>query len=398
MVETKEDIEKIEETKRKDFEKKFSNYTTIPKIPSRKETRKLWDAMKEIIEDNYDKLFEEDLRNGYYIIKNKLVAKYSEKISLDAIKFAIFNPEAYKYYRSQVWASIEKKGYEKPEAYPRGIIYWNGVDYLPRQISSCYGARGFLYVEKNGVAKKLKELSKYGWAVVTCSGNCTRNVRELLKETGKRVEVFRDFDSGGLGIYTSIRNKTLLTKHLDINLGKQAHDLGLNQKQVEYLIEKYGINKDPIPKKDIKKWPVNYRIELSCFNDIETEYGSENMYLEFVISLMKAKGLILSEEETSKEKTYRYNATLAFEKQVREIINQCRAGKEMEGTAVDLVLEEDFNFSEILNNPEVVDAISKVLEKHEDKCTWIDETEKDEELVGDIPAFTPRNKKKSIKG
>ena len=360
----------------------------IQKPQDLKETKTLWNAVREICKKFYRELENEDLRNGFYVVRRYLFNHYYFKkklITQQAFLWFATEGNAYFYYTQDLWPQLERLGYARPEAHPTGFVYWNGKRYTPEELETgCSRARGFIYIEKDGIAKHLLELSKYGWGIVTAQGQSPRKTRELLRATGKPVLSFTDYDLAGEQIANAIKNKTKRTEHLNINVGELATHLALRDNQVDYLIENFNAPIEPIPFKDKKKWGKNFRMELATFTLIPSQTGKPSI-LEFIISLMKQKGYILAEEKISKERFYRAEMIIAFKKEISNIINKCREGKEFKGEAVDLELKEEIDISNILDNPKVIEAISKALEENEDKCKWITEKAMDKRIVGDIP-------------
>ena len=251
---------------------------------SKTEMNDLWNSIREIIKAHNDEILQnsETLRDAYYMIRRYLANDYlqKKKITKAAYKLYESDKEAERYVFQDIYPPLERLGYERPKAKPIGIMWWHNYKHTVDKISDYKSQiRGYIFCEKEGAANKIKELSKYGWAIVAGQGQSTRMIREDLKNTHKPVLILHDYDPDGEIIKDSIKNKTRRTTHLDLDLGEQVIDIGLDEKQTDFLIKEHDAPIQPLTekwkgiwkidnnlgKKGEKKWPKDYRVELSAF-------------------------------------------------------------------------------------------------------------------------------------
>ena len=152
---------------------------------SKEERKKIWNIIRSIIKEHYDVIKEEkSLRDSFYTVRDYLAKDYLQigKITSKMFDFFGNDEDSYKYYTQDLWFQLEKEGYERPEAKAIGTFYWKDGEYTIDKIGYWLGqCRGFIYVEKDGVAEKLKKLSNYGWGIVAAQGQATREIRRLIK-------------------------------------------------------------------------------------------------------------------------------------------------------------------------------------------------------------------------
>ena len=268
---------------------------------ARSDTKKVWGFVKEIIKEHSDKISKcSSLRESFYVVRDYLSMDFlhTGKITNNMFNFFSTEEDAYRYYTQDLWVQLERQGYIRPEAKPIGILYWKEKSYTVENIGFILPQiRGFIYVEKEGIADRLKELSNYGWGIVAAQGQATREIRRLIKGTKKPCLIIHDYDPDGEIISNVIESGSKRTTHLDLT-NDNATELMLNDEQQTFLLEEYKVPTQPLPNKWEGKWKENYRIELSAFVDIENDSG--NSILDFVKAEIKRLGLPLSLEPISK--------------------------------------------------------------------------------------------------
>lgn len=357
-----------------------------------KERKDLWNACREIIMAHNKEINENstNLRDFFYINRDYLFNDYLSKgkITKAAYKLYESDRDAENYVNQDIYSKLEKKGYKRPDAKDIGIMYWKGSKYTVDEVDGYLSQiRGYIFCEKEGAATKIKDISNYGWAVVAGQGNATRSIRKDLKSTNKPVVILHDWDPDGIGIKDGIKNKTRRTSHLDLDLGDRVIDIGLNEKQVDFLIKNYNVPCISLPdkhkgkdKNGVLKWPRDYRVELSAFSVVQKLSGYT--LLDFVKAEMKKLGMSLSLEPTSKEKLFRIAVKIEIVDQVRDITKKILQEKDISGMACKAKLTKDID---ITNNQNIIDAITEALENIEDNVEWVDEEEMEEECLENVP-------------
>lgn len=361
---------------------------------------RLWNVVREIILEHYAVLKDEFLRDAYYIVGDLIAPFIGTKITQEDYNW-LLTKQGYSSLRDDIWPSLEQKhGLERPRAWPVGVVFDNGIlkplseleekmqmglEYIWEQ------ARGFIFVEKGGVAKKLEILSKYGWTIMAGKGYPERLMRKLLKEEEKErpVLVLHDFDPDGFGIYRALGFKTRRTKHLDIALGDRVTDLGLTEDHVKRL----NLPTRPSPPK-YKGVP---RVEISALAVLKTRMDIENPILAYTVAAMMAQGLTLSPTELDKlELMKRHMRWLltdglssVVEEAVEVVIEKIEDEEKFQGEAVEGKLET----SKIIS-PGIKDELVKTGLNQAAKTVWVYEEEVDEQAR----AFTDEKLVELLKG
>lgn len=346
---------------------------------------RLWNAVRKIIRKHYDLLKDERIRDAYYIVGDLIAPLIGTEITQDDYNW-LLTRQGYASLRDDIWPSLEQKeGLERPAAWPSGIVFDQGVlkplidleknmklglDYIWDQ------ARGFIFVEKSGVAEKLQVLSKYGWTIFAGKGYPERLMRKLLKEEKQQrpVLALHDFDRDGRGIYRALGFETRRTRHLDIALGERVTDLGLTEDHVKHL-------KLP-PRPSPPKYKGEPRVEISALAVLKTRMDIENPILSYTIAAMIAQGLTLSPTEVEKmdmmKRHIRWGLTDGLkgvvEKAVEAITEKIEDEEKFQGTAVKGELED----MEILA-PGLTEKLIESGLIQARKTDWVYEKDVDEE-------------------
>ena len=290
--------------------------------------------------------------------------------------------------RDDVWTDMEQKhGLTRPKAWTYGVVFDDGKEHplneLRRkmELGLTYiwdQARGFIFVEKGGVASKLKPLSKYGWTIFACKGYPERLLRKLLKEEKKErpVLVLHDWDQDGKKILDSMRFKTRRTKHLNIALEQRVTELGLTEDDVRKL------------KLPTRPSPPKYlgipRVEISALAVLKKRMELENPILTFVACKMLAMDITLSPLEVDKKELLkrhlRWALTNGLATVVREVIEEFieeLGGDEIiEGEAVNGQLEK----ADIIAD-EISEALKQTAQNLTDNLRWRNEDSWHKEAV-----------------
>lgn len=349
---------------------------------------RLWATVRKVIKKNYDLMKDVRVRDAYYITRDLVAPLIGTEITQEDYDWLVTR-QGYNSLRDDIWPSLEQKeGLQRPDAWPEGIAIDNGVikPLLDLERNMKLGlkyvwdqARGFIFVEKRGVAEKLKPLSNYGWTIFAGPGYPLRLIRKLLKEEEKKrpVLALHDFDRDGWGIYRALGFKTRRTKHLDIALGERVTDLGFTEDQVTKL----NLPSQPSP----PKYKGEPRTELSALAVLKTRMGIDDYYLAFVVAAMILKGVMLSPTEVDKTDMMKRHLRWALtkglkgvvEEAIKEIMEELEGEEEFEGTAVEGQAED----LEIIA-PGLKEKLIESGQNLTEKMTWISEADKDEEARG----------------
>jgi len=307
----------------------------------------LWNTVRKIIREHYQVLKDEYLRESYYIVGDLIAPLIGTEITQDDYNW-LLTKQGYASLRDDIWPSLEQKeGLERPKAWPIGVVFDNGIEKPLSKLAENMElgltyiwdqARGFIFVEKGGIAKKIEVLSEYGWTILAGKGYPERLMRRLLKEEEKQrpVLVFHDLDPDGLGIYRALGYETRRTKHLNIALGDRVIDLGLTEEHVTSL----NLPRRPSP----PKYKGKPRVEISALAVLKTRLGIENPILAYTVAAMLVKGLTLSPTELSRdilaEKHMRWLLTEGLNPVVNSAIEWIIKESKLTGFAVEAVLVE----------------------------------------------------------
>ena len=351
---------------------------------SSNETKLLWNSVKEIIKDHYVEIMNKSksLRDSFYIVRRYL-AEYQQVGKITPEIYNLFDTEedAYRYYTQDIWTCLERIGFKRPDAKPVGICYWEENTYTTDLISSYLPqARGFIYVEKEGIADKIKEISNYGWVIVASQGQATRQIRKLIKRTGKPCLIVHDYDPDGETISNSIIHPTRRTTHLNLE-NSNAKELILNDDQINFLVEYYNVPTQPLPNKWVGKWKRDYRVELSAFTVIDTHSG--NAVLDFVKSQIKKLEYSLSLNPLDKKRLLTDAVKDTLNYQIEDILTLILRDYKIDGEACKCELTEDIDISK---DKEIYNAIKKAVKGIDKKCGWITESDMEEEALEKVPS------------
>lgn len=337
--------------------------------------------MRQVILDGYDSYRGEYLRDVFYMIGDLLGSKIGKEITKEDYDW--YNTkQGYATLRDDVWTDIEQKhGLKRPKAWSYGIVFDNNVEHslesLKEKMESGLQyiwdqARGFIFVEKGGVAKKLKVLSKFGWTIFAGKGYPERLLRKLLKEEEKKrpVLVLHDWDQDGQGILRTMESETRRTKHLDIALRERVTDLGLTRDD----IKKLKLPTRPSP----PKYKGKPRVEISGLAVLKVRMDIENPILAYTVAKMLALGLVLSPFEIAKKdllgRHLRWTLTEGLSSTVNDVIEEFIEDLELaedasiEGKAVKGILQT----AEIIAE-EVTDALMQTAQNLVDNLSWQDQ-------------------------
>jgi len=347
----------------------------------------LWNCVRETIKNNYQHISikSASLRESFYIVRDILSKKYLQggKLSKEEFDYFATDEKAYGYYTQDIWTYFEKNfGYVRPDAKHIGLSYWKELEYTINELNFLDSqARGYIYVEKEGIAQRLKQLSNYGWCVVAAQGQATREIRKLIKQDGRPCLIIHDYDPDGEIIAEAIKNKTRRTAHLDIALTDNAIDIGLNDEQVDFLRRIYDIPTQPLPTKWKNKWKRDYRVELSAFAVIECESG--NAVLDFFKTELKRRDIPLSLTPIDKTGLFKRKVKLSLRMRIDEILDSILDKKVIKGNACKCSLEEQID---LRNNTALKKILESIIDGVSDKnVEWIYESDMEDAALDKTP-------------
>lgn len=264
-----------------------SNSTELPKDGH---SYRIWSVVEELILENYDVLQDERMRDSYYLLREWLEPLRDREDILDA-EFDYF-VESYEYYRDDFWPRIEKRhGIRRPETKPPTVVIEDGTEYTESHIPEAWErSRGFIFVEKSGMAEDLAPLSEHGWLIVAAQGESTRTFREAAANDGtdRPILVVTDADFYGGSITESIAGHSDRTEHLELwrELDERVTGLGLTQADADAL--------DLPRERDPTQSPDEWRTELNALTVLKEREGVEAPLLAYVAAKMAQRGIPLA--------------------------------------------------------------------------------------------------------
>lgn len=241
-------------------------------------------VVEKIVLEHYDSIKQiEMMRDVYYFVREKLdkILK-NKKITQEEYTYFMDNYEGQ--FVQEWWPYWEKKhGIVRPITKDDTTVWWRNSLYESSDMDRIIKrARGFIFVEKSGMAKQLKPLTKYGFILLSGQGQATRILRERLKATEQGTEkrpiiTICDYDEYG-GIISSVfEDGSKRTSHLDLKF-KNLIELGLTKEQAD----KYKLPYESYT--DKKTGKTKQRVELNSFIYLKERYNLEQPFFTFVVN------------------------------------------------------------------------------------------------------------------
>lgn len=258
-------------------------------LPKDGHTYRIWSVVEELVLGRLEQIQDERMRDSYYLLREWLNQRREAGEITDA-EFDYF-VENYEYYRDSVWPRLEKEhGIRRPKTKPPTIVYEDGAEFTEAHIDVAWErSRGFIFVEKSGMAEDLALLSEHGWLIVAAQGESTRSFREKVAndDTDRPVLVVTDADYYGGGITQSLKGHSERTAHL--NLAAELHDrvqeIGLTQADADAL--------DLPRERDPTQSPDEWRTELNALTVLKDRHGIDVPLLAYVAAKMAEVGIPL---------------------------------------------------------------------------------------------------------
>ena len=259
-------------------------------LPKDGRSFRIWTVVGDLIEDRYGELVDERMRDSYYLLREWLEPLRASGEIIDA-EFDYF-VENYEYYRDDFWPRLEKnRGLRRPETKPPTIVIEDGQEFTESHIPEAWDrARGFVFVEKSGMAEDLALLSEHGWLIVAAQGESTRTFREAVADDGtnRPILVVTDADFYGGSIVESIAGHSDRTEHLELwrDLEHRVQQIGLTPADADAL----DLPKERDPTQSPDKW----RTELNALTVLKEREGIANPLLTYVAAKMAALDIPLA--------------------------------------------------------------------------------------------------------
>lgn len=337
--------------------------------------KQLWACVRRLILENKEGIAKsEDIRDSWYIVAEWLTPLIGKEITREDYDWFAVADQGYATYRDDMWPSLEQReGLERPNAKPIGIVYDRGIAEVIEHLENVWSqARGFVFVEKAGEAKRLKSLSEFGWCIAAGQGFATRLIRKLLKgdEMKRPVVVVHDQDKSGLQILKALAFKTRRTRHLDIALGERIVDIGLTEEDAKKL--KLRSRPEPKKYKGVPRW------ELASLSVLSVRWGIKNPLLAYVVAKMRLAGIKPSPLEKSRAKLIEFELRWKLKEAIAGTIKVvAKRHAKAEGSAVNVELPSAGDIS--VRGLEL--ALHKLAGKLVQKATWLSEEDYENEAM-----------------
>ena len=276
--------------------------------------REFWKIVEDIVIQEYDEIKSMSMRDSFYHVALELGKIRGKEISELQYKY-FWEQKTYDYYTQDKWSNWEKKhDIIRPKTKNYTVMIERGQrKVLPEDINDVYSrARGFIYVEKEGKANDLIELSRYGWVILGAQGQSQRLLREILKldSENKPILVFHDADRAGELIKNVFIDGSKRTDHLDLKFDN-IFDLGLIIEDAEEL----GLLMIPDPKGGV-------RCEINALLALKETRGLKNPFLWYVVTRMKNNNIPLCPKPVSKKERLQLEISWKLEEYLEPLIEK----------------------------------------------------------------------------
>lgn len=278
-------------------------------LPKVGHTYRIWKVVEDLILDRYEQIRQERMRDSWYLLREWLEPLRGSRINDDEFDYFAEN---YEYYRDGLWPRLEKNhGIRRPETKPPTVVIDRGEEHTEAHIHDAWPrARGFIFVEKSGMASDLTPLSRWGWLIVAAQGESTRSFREKAAndDTNRPILAVTDADYYGGGIAETLKGHSERTEHLGLwrELESRVQSIGLTRED--------GTAMDLPRERDPTKSPDEWRIELNALTVLRERRGVENPLLAYVVAKMDGLGIpICPLPYTDLEAQVRYDLRSALE-------------------------------------------------------------------------------------
>lgn len=251
-------------------------------LPKVGRSYRIWQVVEDLVLEHYDQLAGKRMRGTYYLLREWLDDRRNRG-EITGEEFDYFASK-YNYYRDDFWPTLEKKhGIRRPETKPPTIVIDRGKEYTEAHLPVAWDrARGFIFIEKSGMASDLTALSHHGWLIISGQGESTRTFREFafMDETERPILAITDADYYGGGIVKTLMGYSDRTEHLGFweKLEERIIEVGLTAQDADSM----DLPKERDPTKSPDKW----RTELDALIVLTERQGIRNPLLSYVIAKM----------------------------------------------------------------------------------------------------------------
>lgn len=252
-------------------------------LPKQGRTFRIWKVVEELILGRLDTIQANRMRDGYYLLREWLEPMRADGTIFDR-EYDYFS-ESYEYYRDDFWPRLEKRhGIRRPMTKPPTIVIEDGREYTEAHIDEAWDrSRGFIFVEKSGMASDLSILSEHGWLIVAAQGESTRTFREKVAADGtdRPVLAVTDADYYGDGIEETLMGHSNRTEHLALwrELDDRIQTVGLTRPDAAAM--------DLPRERDPTKSPDEWRVELNALAVLGERHGIEVPLLSYITAKMR---------------------------------------------------------------------------------------------------------------
>jgi 5S rRNA maturation endonuclease (ribonuclease M5) len=362
-------------------------------LPKDGRTYRIWTVVEDHVLDKYDRISDEGMRGTYYLMREWLERDRDAGRITDA-EFDYF-VENYEYYRDDFWPRIEEKnGIRRPETKPPTIVIEDGDEYTEQRIEDAwYRARGFIFVEKSGMAENLTPLSEHGWLIVAAQGESTRTFREKIAndDTDRPVLAITDADFYGGGITESLKGHSDRTEHLGLwhELEERVQGLGLTQDDADAL--------DLPEERDPTQSPDEWRVELDSLTVLKDRHDIENPLLSYTVAKMCEQEIPVTPlpiQSPRHQVTHNIRRTIektledAIEEIAQDVVEEKGANVEAslptEGTGPLMELREYDSADDAMELGELRDELYELGKERYDQLLWHRQSKYEERVVGEV--------------
>jgi hypothetical protein len=362
-------------------------------LPKDGRSYRIWGVVEDLVLDRYEQIQDERMRDSYYLLREWLEPLRESGRILDA-EFDYF-VEQYEYYRDGFWPRIEKKhGIRRPETKPPTVVIENGEEHTEAWIPKAWErARGFLFVEKSGMAADLSPLSHHGWLIVAAQGESTRTFREAVAndDTDRPVLVVTDADFYGGGITESLQGHSDRTEHLNLaqHLEHRVRGIGLTQDDADAL--------DLPRERDPTQSPDKWRTELNALTVLKERESIETPLLSYVVAKMLHLEIPITPKPVPDPRG-RVRAALvsalqdALSEQIDEAVEAVLEGRDMEedldtvGEGPLMNLRVNAGEADAVGSEDLKEELVAVAEEHHSRQFWWRQSKYQEDVKEEVGA------------
>lgn len=246
---------------------------------------RLWDTVRNIIEENYEKIKSIPTKDSYYIITDLLKPRIGEDINSSEYDY-FCSGKGYSYYCSQFWRNLEEtRGLIRPRFIEENVIYMEDEEYDKEQI------RGIILVEKREIAESIRALCDYGWMIIVGKSIPTEYFGFVMKNDERRILLLHNYGKNGDEQLQNLFRDAEMDLSKKEAIADRVIDLGLTLDDITKL------ELPPKPSKSKTKDIDQY--ELSALSILQTRMNIEDYLFVYATTKMQINNIVLSPLEIS---------------------------------------------------------------------------------------------------